>query len=156
MSTIHLHASTTASPQQFLAALTDFGPGRSKIFGNSADDYLQVHAQGPQDADVTEGSGGVWERLHYDWSNPNRVVMVTTDSNVWGGKSGHTYTFTRNPTARPPSTPSSYARARTSRATSSGSSSAPSARASWPRHSPTPSRPSKPATPNRPRRKPED
>jgi hypothetical protein len=26
-----------------------------------------------------------------------RVVLETTDSNVWGGASGHTYTFTRNP-----------------------------------------------------------
>ena len=48
-------------------------------------------------ADVTEGSGGIWERLHYDWSDPNRVVLTTTDSNVWGGHSGHTYTFTRQP-----------------------------------------------------------
>jgi hypothetical protein len=95
MSTIHLHATTTATPGQFLAALTDFGPGRSKIFGNSADDYLKVHDQGASEADVTEGSGGVWERLHYDWSDPNRVVMRTTDSNMWGGRSGHTYTFTR-------------------------------------------------------------
>jgi hypothetical protein len=46
---------------------------------------------------VTEGSGGVWERLHYDWTDPSRVVMTTTDSNVWGGASGHTYTFTRLP-----------------------------------------------------------
>ena len=36
------------------------------------------------------------ERLHYDWSDPNRVVM-TTDSNLWGGRSGHVYTFTRRP-----------------------------------------------------------
>jgi hypothetical protein len=97
MSTIHLHATTTATPEQFLAALTDFGPGRSKIFGNSADDYLQVHVQGPQYAEVTEGSGGVWERLRYDWSDPNRIVMVTTDSNIWGGNSGHTYTLTPLP-----------------------------------------------------------
>ncbi|WP_371400635.1 hypothetical protein OHA10_21890 [Kribbella sp. NBC_00662] len=97
MSTIHLHANTTATPAQFLAALTDFGPGRSKIFGNSADDYLKVHSQGPQHADVTEGSGGVWERLSYDWSDPNRVVMKTTDSNIWGGNSGHVYTFTPQP-----------------------------------------------------------
>jgi hypothetical protein len=96
MSTIHLHETTTATPEEFLAALTDFGPGRSKIFGNSADDQLKVHNQGPTEADVTEGSGGVWERLHYDWSDPSRVVMTTTDSNVWGGNSGHTYTFTRN------------------------------------------------------------
>ena len=97
MSTIHLHQTTTSTPEQFLAALIDFGPGRSKLFGNSADEYLEVHHRGPSDADVTEGSSGIWERLHYDWSDRTRVVMKTTDSNVWGGNSGHTYTFTPNP-----------------------------------------------------------
>jgi hypothetical protein len=97
MSTIHLHQTTTATPEQFVAGLTDFGPGRSKLFPNSADDDLKVHSQGPDYADVTEGSGGVWERLRYDWSDPNHVVLTTTDSNVWGGASGHTYTLTRHP-----------------------------------------------------------
>src|SRR4249919_1581298 len=97
MPTIHLHQTTTATPEQFVAALTDFGPGRSEIFGNSADGYLKVHDQSPHHADVTEGSSGIWERLNYDWSDPNRVVLTTTDSNVWGGQSGHTYTFTRQP-----------------------------------------------------------
>ena len=41
-------------------------------------------------------SGDIWERLHYDWSNSNHVVLTTTDSNVWGGASGHTYNFTRH------------------------------------------------------------
>ena len=45
---------------------------------------------------MTEGSSGIWERLHYDWSDPSRVVLTTTDSNVWGGSSGHTYTFTKS------------------------------------------------------------
>jgi hypothetical protein len=97
MATVHLHQTTTATPEQFVAALTDFGPGRSKLFPNSADGYLKVHDQGPSQADVTEGSAGIWERLQYDWSDPNRVVMKTTDSNVWGGGSGHTYTFARQP-----------------------------------------------------------
>jgi hypothetical protein len=96
MSTIHLHQTTRLTPEQYVAGLTDFGPGRSKLFGNSADDYLKVHQKGPNDADVTEGSSGIWERLHYDWSNPNHVVLKTTDSNTWGGRSGHTYNFTRN------------------------------------------------------------
>jgi hypothetical protein len=100
MSTIHLHQTTTSTPEQFLAALIDFGPGRSKVFGNSADDYLKVHHRGISDADVTEGSGGIWERLHYDWSDRTRVTMTTTDSNTWGGNSGHTYTFTRRPDGR--------------------------------------------------------
>ena len=97
MATIHMTQPTSATPEQFLAGLTDFGPGRSKLFGNSADQYLKVHDQGPGYADVTEGSGGIWERLLYDWSDPHHVVLTTTDSNVWGGASGHTYTFTRQP-----------------------------------------------------------
>ena len=56
-----------------------------------------MHDLGPSQADVTEGSGGIWERLHYDWSDPNHVVLTTTDSNTWGAASGHTYSFTRRP-----------------------------------------------------------
>ena len=45
MSTIHLHQTTTSTPEQFVAGLTDFGPGRAKLFGNSTDEYLRVHRQ---------------------------------------------------------------------------------------------------------------
>ena len=58
MPTIHLHQTTTATPEQVLAAITDFGPGRSELFPNSADDQLEVHDQGPDNADVTEGGKG--------------------------------------------------------------------------------------------------
>lgn len=95
MSTIHFMLTTTATPEQFVAGLTDFGPGREKIFGNSTDQYLKVHRKGTTDADVTEGSGGIWERLSYDWSDPTHIVLTTTDSNLWGGGSGHTYALTR-------------------------------------------------------------
>jgi hypothetical protein len=97
MSTIHFHEMTSSTPEQFIAGLTDFGPGRSKLFSNSADSYLKVHHRGTYDADVTEGSGGVWERLHYDWSDPNHVKLTTTDSNVFGGASGYHYTIARGP-----------------------------------------------------------
>jgi len=97
MSVIHIHASTTSTPEQFVAGLTDFGPGRSKIFKYSADAYLTVHHEGPRQADVTEGSGGIWERLQYDWSDPSHLKLTTTDSNVFGGASGWTYTLTRRP-----------------------------------------------------------
>jgi hypothetical protein len=96
MATIHLHQTTTATPEQFLAALTDFGPGRSKLFSATSDEFLKVHARGPASADVTEGTKSAWERLRYDWSDPHRVVMKTIDSNLWGGASGHVYTITRN------------------------------------------------------------
>jgi hypothetical protein len=57
-----IHQTTTAMPEQFLA-----------------DGYLKVHDQGPVEADVTEGSNGAWEGLHYAWSDPHRITMTTTD-----------------------------------------------------------------------------
>ena len=114
MSTLHLHQTTTATPDQFVAGLTDFGPDRSTIFPNSQDKNLKVHSQAATEADVTEGTGGVWERLHYDWSDPNRVVVTDTDSNTGaavspvtstpspGGPTGSpTWTRSWSATARP-------------------------------------------------------
>ncbi len=72
---IHFHQRTTLTPEQFVAGLTDFRPGRSELFSNSADEYLKVHYHSRSEADVTEGSGGIWEHLQYDWSDPNRVVL---------------------------------------------------------------------------------
>ena len=95
MSVIHFHAVTTSTPEQFIAGLTDFGPGRSKIFKNSADSYLMVHNKGPHQADVTEGSGGIWERLVYNWFDASHPRLKTIDSNVFGGASGYTYTLRR-------------------------------------------------------------
>ena len=97
MATIQLHQTTSLRSEQYIAGLTDFGPGRSTLFGNSSDDYLKVHQLGESLADVTEGSGGIWERLHYDWIDHNHVVLTTIDSNIWGGASSHPYTFTRRP-----------------------------------------------------------
>jgi len=97
MPTIRMHLTTNATPDQFVAGLTDFGPGRAKLFGNSTDRYLKVHELSTDHADVTEGSAGIWERLHYDWSDPTHIVLTTTDSNLWGGRSSHTYTLTPQP-----------------------------------------------------------
>src|ERR1700751_4056314 len=97
MPTIRFQQITKLTAQQYVAGLTDFGADRSKLFGNSANEYLKVHQLDRTKADVTEGSKGIWERLQYDWSDPNHVVLTTTDSNIWGGASGHTYTFTRQP-----------------------------------------------------------
>jgi hypothetical protein len=73
MVTIHIHQTTTATPGQFLAGLTDFGPGRSKLFGNSTDGYLKVHDQGPSQADVTEGStSGSWPTSTASSPRPSR------------------------------------------------------------------------------------
>ena len=58
---------------------------------------LKAHDLGPRQADVTEGSRGVSECPHDDWSDHTHVVMTTTDPNVWGGDSGHTYILTPKP-----------------------------------------------------------
>jgi hypothetical protein len=47
MPTINLRQTTKLKPEQYIAALTDFGPGRSKVFGNSADAYLKVRHNCP-------------------------------------------------------------------------------------------------------------
>lgn len=129
MSTIHFHQSTASTPKQFVAGLTDFGPGRSELFPNSADGDLEVHHTGPSDADVTEGSGGIWERLYYDWSDPNRVTLKTTASNTWEAPQATFTPSARVPTAPPMWTLSLFARARTSRDASYLSYSERSARA---------------------------
>ena len=94
---IHFHQTTTATPEQFVAALTEFGPERQKLFPNSQDKNLEVHSLGTDEADVTEGTGPIWERLHYDWHDANRVEIAVTDSNVFGGDSGYTYTLQPRP-----------------------------------------------------------
>jgi hypothetical protein len=62
MATIQLHQTRTVTPHQFVAGLTDYGPGRPERFGQSADDCLGVHVQ---------------------------IVLTTTDSNAWARSSGH-------------------------------------------------------------------
>ena len=57
MSTIHLHRDNHATPEQYIAGLTDFGPGRSKLFGNSADEYLKVHQPRPHPSRRHRGLG---------------------------------------------------------------------------------------------------
>jgi hypothetical protein len=94
MPSLHIKAKTFVSTEQFLAALTDFGPERGTIWSNSQSTHFILHKLGANEADVMEGSkvfGGVWERLHYDWSKPGIVELRTTDSNIWANGSGWHY-----------------------------------------------------------------
>ena len=97
MSTIHLHRTTTATPEQYIAGLTDFGPGRSKLFGNSADGTLRCIIKAPCRPTSRKARTASGNACTTTGPSPDRVVLTTTDSNVWGGASGHTYTFTRRP-----------------------------------------------------------
>ena len=66
MTTIHLHQTTSLTPEQYVAGLTDFGPGRSKLFGNSADEYLKVHRKGA----TASGSGCTTTGPIPTWKEP--------------------------------------------------------------------------------------
>ena len=102
MSTIRVHRTTTSTPEQFLAGLTT-SARPSTPFGDSAHEYLKV-SPWSLDADVTEGSTGIWGRLDYDLSDPTHVVMETTDSNLWGGNWATPIRWRSGPMARPTST----------------------------------------------------
>lgn len=96
MSHVRAHATGHFPPEAFVAALTDFGPGRSRIWGNSSAGQLVVHDRGPDWADVTEGTdvGGIWQRYRYDWSTPGLVTLAVTDSNAFGPGSSWAYRLT--------------------------------------------------------------
>ncbi len=146
MPTIHFHQISRLTPEQYVGGLTDFGPNRSKLFGNSADEYLKVHQRSSTQADVTEGSGGIWERLHYDWSDPNHVVSPRPTRTSGEALRATSTPLLVSPTAPQTLTSSSYARARISRDACWALCSVPSAGAFWKRPLPTASKPSKSGT----------
>ena len=96
MSQVHASAEGAFAPSVFTESLTDFGPQRSRIWGNSSAGKLIVHDQGDTWADVTEGTdaGGIWQRYRYDWSDPHLVRLTVTDSNAFGAGSFWEYRLT--------------------------------------------------------------
>jgi hypothetical protein len=98
MGRAHVRAHGAFPPERFVEALTDFGPSRNEIWGNSSPGHLAVHDHGPTWAEVTEGSdtGGVWQRLRYDWSAPDVVTLTVLDSNAFGRGSRWTYRLDAN------------------------------------------------------------
>ncbi len=55
MPSLHIKAKTSVSTEQFLVALTDFGPERGTIWSNSQSSHFILHNLGTNKADVTEG-----------------------------------------------------------------------------------------------------
>jgi len=90
MTTIHLTATTPAAPERIMRAFTDFTPQRLHTFPNLDPHYYEVHAVHAASAEVTEGSaffGGVWERAHYDWSQPGEITITVQASNTFAAGS---------------------------------------------------------------------
>ena len=74
---------TRATPREVIGALTDFSDQRLELWPNIDRKYYKVHQVSSTSADVTEGSRGVWERTHYDWSEPGKVRIQVEDSNTF-------------------------------------------------------------------------
>jgi hypothetical protein len=82
---IKVAAATTASPEQVIRFATDFSPTRVKVWQNAKPKYLELHEQGSESAEVTEGLRIValfWERSRYDWSKPGTLHQTVIESNV--------------------------------------------------------------------------
>jgi hypothetical protein len=78
-------------------ALTDFTPKRLQMWPNIDRRYYQVHEVNPTSAEVTEGSaflGGVWERAHYEWSQPGVITITVQSSNAFAPGSFWRYSIT--------------------------------------------------------------
>jgi hypothetical protein len=112
---IHFHRTTMLTPEQYIAGLTDFGPGRSKIFGNSADEYLKVHHLSRTEADVTEGSVVFGNACTTTGPIPTTLCSRRLTP-IRGAAPPVIHTISREiPTARPILTRTSSVKARTSR-----------------------------------------
>ena len=95
MATTHFTVHTSLFPSDTMTLLTDFGPGRAENWPNVADGHFQVHDQGPDWAEVTEGNAMGWERERYSWDTAAGTVAIDTlDSNLWAVGSGWRYVLT--------------------------------------------------------------
>ncbi len=92
MSSAKFTVHTSLSPSDVLELFTDFGPGRADRWPNVDEAHFEVHEQGPDWAEVTEGNAMGWERERYSWdAAAGTVVIDTLDSNLWGPGSSWRY-----------------------------------------------------------------
>jgi hypothetical protein len=95
MSSTSFTVHTSLSPSDTMTLITDFGPGRATRWPNVDDAHFEVHDQGPDWAEVTEGNSMGWERERYSWDAAAGTVAIDTlESNLWGPGSGWRYVLT--------------------------------------------------------------
>lgn len=88
MPSVHVVDNTSAPAERVVAAAHDFSERRAQRWPDVHVEHLTIHEIGETRADVTEGNpmpvlGIVWERLHYDWSQPGIVKGTVVDSNLF-------------------------------------------------------------------------
>ncbi|MDP9233284.1 MAG: hypothetical protein M3P01_01880 [Actinomycetota bacterium] len=82
---LQMESQTSLSPEEALAAITDFSPRRPQMWTGISPQYYEVYEVGETSADIREGTkrGGlnVWAKEHYDWSEPGTVTWTVKESN---------------------------------------------------------------------------
>src|SRR5688572_25768383 len=82
---------SSASPEHLLEEARDFTDRRAELWRDVYTEHLTVHERGETWADVTEGNrwpiGLVWERLRYDWSEPDVLKGTVVESNIFKASS---------------------------------------------------------------------
>lgn len=95
----HVVEHSDLPPDVVLSAARDFSERRADMWPDVHVEYLHVHEIGDTYAEVTEGNpwpiGHVWERLRYDWSQPDAVRGTVVDSNIF--KPGSTWELWATP-----------------------------------------------------------
>lgn len=95
MPTTQFTVHTRLSPSAVMVLFTDFGPGRASRWPNVDESHFNVHDQGQDWAEVTEGNSMGWERERYSWDvDAGTITIDTLDSNLWGPGSGWHYRLT--------------------------------------------------------------
>jgi hypothetical protein len=95
MGTTQFTVHTSLSPSEVMTLFTDFGPDRPQRWPNIDPAHFAVHAQGPDWAEVTEGTSMGWERERYAWDAAAGTVTIDTlESNLWAEGSGWRYELT--------------------------------------------------------------
>jgi len=88
MAKIEFTVDSNLPPERVMAAATDFTERRPDIWPGISRRYYEVHEQGDDWCECTEGSdtaGGIWARERYEWSDA-AIRGTVVDSNVF--KSG--------------------------------------------------------------------
>lgn len=87
MPRVHVIEFSELPPARVLSAARDFSARRADLWPDVHVEHLHVHEQGEDYAVVTEGNpwpiGTVWERVRYDWTDPQEVRGTVLASNLF-------------------------------------------------------------------------
>ncbi len=71
---------SSAAPERFMAAATDFTEKRLHYWPTIGASRYAVHSVGDHVAEIEEGEGPVWARVRYEWTE-DTVRMISLSSN---------------------------------------------------------------------------